>query len=97
VAGGKMKTTGTIQAGTGLWTSPNTGATNESGFSAIPAGFRRLNGTFDDIGKYGYWWSSSETNTYGAWRRDMIYMYGDVARSNFIKSDGYSVRCLRNS
>ena len=40
IAGGKMKTTGTIEAGTGLWYAPNTGATNSSGFSALPGGYR---------------------------------------------------------
>jgi uncharacterized protein (TIGR02145 family) len=49
-AGGKMKTTGTIQAGTGLWDSPKTGATNESGFSAVPAGRRYDYGTFTNVG-----------------------------------------------
>ena len=40
IAGGKMKTTGTIEAGTGLWYAPNNGATNSSGFSALPGGYR---------------------------------------------------------
>lgn len=58
-----MKSTGTIQAGTGLWNSPNNGATNESGFSAVPAGQRYSNGSlvFLDLGNSGYWWSSSGT------------------------------------
>jgi uncharacterized protein (TIGR02145 family) len=42
VAGGKMKAIGTIQGGDGLWNSPNTGATNSSGFTALPGGYRNL-------------------------------------------------------
>ncbi|MFN9116197.1 MAG: fibrobacter succinogenes major paralogous domain-containing protein, partial [Bacteroidota bacterium] len=52
VAGGKMKSTGTLQAGTGLWQEPNTDATNESGFSGLPAGYRGIDGTFNVIGFY---------------------------------------------
>ena len=96
IAGGKMKTTGTIQAGTGLWNSPNTGATNESGFSSVPAGFRFINGAFGSIGSYGYWWSSSEYYTGVAWNRFVIYDSGNVYRSDLDKSCGFSVRCLRD-
>src|SRR5574344_648159 len=55
-AGGKLKETGTIEAGTGLWYDPNTGATNETGFTALPGGDRRGSGTFLYIGDNGYWW-----------------------------------------
>ena len=54
VAGGKMKETGTTH-----WNSPNTGATNESGFTALPGGRRdSSNGAFSNVGYYGYWWSA---------------------------------------
>jgi uncharacterized protein (TIGR02145 family) len=59
VAGGKMKTTGTTGAGTGLWNGSNTAATNESGFSGVPGGGRNDAGGFNNIGANGYWWSSS--------------------------------------
>jgi uncharacterized protein (TIGR02145 family) len=96
VAGGKMKTTGTIEAGTGLWYSPNTAATNESGFSAVPAGNRHYDGTFGNIGYYGSWWSSSEYSTSNAWYRFMYCGNGNVFRDDRDKSDGFSVRCLRD-
>ena len=96
IAGGKMKSTGTIEAGTGLWYSPNTGATNESGFTAVPAGSRSLDGTFGDIGDDGYWWSSSEYGTNYAWSRDLYYGLSTVGRSNDLKNFGLSVRCLRD-
>ena len=94
-AGGKMKSTGTIEAGTGLWLTPNTGATNESGFTAVPAGVRYLDGAFSDVGHYGFWWSSSERYTSSAWYRLLVYNYGGVYRTNN-GYYGFSVRCLRD-
>jgi uncharacterized protein (TIGR02145 family) len=90
-AGGKMKSTGTQ-----YWLSPNTDATNESGFSGLPGGYRDSNGTFGGVGDYGYWWSSAEDATDGAWNRDLEYGDGDVGRNNVNKVVGFSVRCLRD-
>ena len=95
-AGGKMKSTGTIQAGTGLWDSPNTGATNESGFTAVPAGFRFGNGTFGDIGYGSYCWSSTESGTNYAWYRYLDSNASDVIRYYDSKVLGFSVRCVRD-
>jgi len=90
-AGGKMKTTDTTH-----WNSPNTGATNCSGFSGLPGGYRYADGYFDNIRLYGYWWSSTETSSTSAWSRRLLYSYSDVLRSSCSKDFGYSVRCLRN-
>jgi uncharacterized protein (TIGR02145 family) len=68
IAGGKMKSTGTQ-----YWQSPNTDATNESGFSGLPGGYRFDDGTFDYIGNYGDWWSSTEGGTNNAWGRALNY------------------------
>jgi len=96
-AGGKLKSTGTIEAGTGLWYSPNTGATNESGFTAVPAGSRIYDdGAFGDVGYNGYWWSSSESNTGYAWFRYLYYDYSGVYGFDYFKSNGFSVRCVRD-
>jgi uncharacterized protein (TIGR02145 family) len=91
VAGGKMKTTGTL-----LWLSPNTDATNESGFSGIPGGFQYNNYALNYIGEYGVWWSSSEFSTTHAWYRDLRYNSGRAFRNYYYKKTGYSVRCLRD-
>ena len=91
VAGGKMKSTGTQ-----YWSSPNTDATNESGFSGLPGGYRYNDGPFYYIGFYGYWWSSTESSTYDAWLRHLRYLNGDVYRLYPNKKDGFSVRCLRD-
>jgi len=90
VAGGKMKNT------TG-WPSPNTGATNESNFSGLPGGIRgNYNGTFTNVGSYGYWWSSTEYTIYNARNRSLNYGNGYVYSLNNNKEDGRSVRCLRD-
>ena len=95
VAGGKMKATGTLDATTGLWEDPNTGATNTSGFTALPGGYRTSIGTFYGIGSTGHWWSSTERDT-DAWYRSMAYNYSDVGRGGTGKGYGFSVRCVRD-
>ena len=91
VAGGKMKVAGTTR-----WTTPNTGATNESGFAGLPGGFRNSNGSFSNVGGAGYWWSSTEFNTTFAWLRGLYYNDGSIDRFNYNKKGGFSVRCLRD-
>jgi uncharacterized protein (TIGR02145 family) len=95
-AGGKLKATGTIEAGTGLWYDPNTGATNETGFTALPGGGRGSDGTFSDVGGGGYWWSATEVSTNYAWSRDVSCDYSGVDGYNDDKELGFSVRCLRD-
>jgi uncharacterized protein (TIGR02145 family) len=90
-AGGKMKSTGTQ-----YWLSPNTGATNESGFSGLPGGYRVSNGPFTNVGYDGYWWSSTEDFTAIAWNRGLNYSAGYAGRGNYDKTLGFSVRCLRD-
>jgi len=93
VAGGKMKTTGTT-----FWNSPNTGATNESGFSALPGGYRNFDGGFYFIRSYAFFWSATEFVSSFAWGRSLYYVSSSVFRSSdvFSKSVGASVRCLRD-
>jgi uncharacterized protein (TIGR02145 family) len=91
VAGGKMK-----EAGTAHWNSPNTGASNSSGFMALPGGLRVINGSFNSLGDYGYFWSSSENSATYAWLRLLSYGNEDVSRYNGSKEYGFSVRCLKD-
>ena len=91
VAGGKMKVAGTTR-----WTTPNTGATNESGFAGLPGGARNNGGTFNSVGSGGYWWSSTEDGTASAWGRNLGYGSGTIIRSSSLKKFGFSVRCLRD-
>ena len=90
-AGVKLKATGT-----GLWYDPNTGATNETGFTALPGGGRYFDGTFFNIGYVGKWWSATEFSTYSAWYRHMHYHASDVLRASSSKELGFCVRCLRD-
>jgi len=96
VAGGKMKSTGTIEAGTGLWHDPNTGATSESGFMAVPAGYSVYNGAFDYIGYSGYWWGSSMDYAGNVWSRYLSYYDSSVYSYCNTTYLGFSVRCLRD-
>ena len=91
LAGGKMKV-----AGTARWTTPNTGATNSSGFAGLPGGTRSSNGTFYGIGGDGFWWSSTESSAAGAWDRSLDYDYSNGYRNYNGKPGGFSVRCLRD-
>jgi len=70
--------------------------TNLSGFSGLPGGIRNNNGTYNDIGRYGDWWSATEDDTDSAWDRYLDYSHDDVGRFNSAKGEGLSVRCLRD-
>ena len=91
VAGGKMK-----EAGTSHWYSPNIGATNESGFTALPGGDRNYFGTFGNADWGGYWWSATEDISSFAWFRSLHCDLAIVYRNCDYKSNGFSVRCLRD-
>jgi uncharacterized protein (TIGR02145 family) len=91
VAGGKLKETGTTH-----WISPNTGATNESGFTALPGGYRDNFGTFSLFGYTGNWWSSTEYSASDANYRSLPYDFSNVRNSYYGKRGGFSVRCLHD-
>ena len=92
LAGGKMKSTGTS-----LWISPNKAATNESGFTGLPGGYRYKNGVFINIGYFGSWWSSLEYDNTYAWNHWLNCSLVSSEISNFSKTVGFSVRCIKNS
>jgi uncharacterized protein (TIGR02145 family) len=92
------------QAGGGMlksisgWNSPNVGATNESGFSALPGGDRNYYGVFNYSGKYGNWWSSTEYKSSPLCRSlnndngNVIAFFGQTG-----ENDGMSVRCIKDN
>ncbi len=96
VAGGNMKATGTIQEGTGLWYAPNAGATNNSGFTALPGGYRDTYGLFWDIGGSSDWWSSTESSPYSGWRHLIYSFSAETFRYSMTKDCGFYVRCIRD-
>ena len=92
VAGGKMKETGLEH-----WNSPNEGATNESGFTGLPAGYRNpTTNYFDDRGVLGYFWSSTENTNTIARTRSLYYNSSGLSSNNSLKSYGFSIRCLKD-
>ena len=91
VAGGKLKETGTTH-----WKSPNTGATNASGFTALPSGRRTNLGSFGDDGYYGNWWSATEVDSTNAWYYFLNFPSSIIYRGVYFKTDGLSVRCLKD-
>ena len=91
IAGGKMKEEGTLH-----WQSPNTGATNESGFTGLPGGYRDLDGVYHAIGRYGEWWTSTGS-TDAAWDRHLVNDITSIVRSSNDKNDGFSVRCIQDN
>lgn len=97
-AGGKLKSTGTLKDRSGLWESPNLGATNESGFSGLPGGIRYSNGAFEHIGEFGFFWSSTPTPYDAEWSfgRTLIANRSDLHRNEVPKGAGMSVRCLQD-
>lgn len=89
VAGGNLKETGTTH-----WQSPNTGAVDESGFTALPGGYRNPDGSFGFVGFYGTWWSATVGTAEIAWRMD--YSDDDFYSITVGKNPGYSVRCIKD-
>jgi uncharacterized protein (TIGR02145 family) len=90
-AGGKMKSPG-IQ----YWASPNLNATNESGFTGLPGGYRDYIGQFSDPYFYGYWWNTSEYSITNAWMWGLFSNTGILNMYNIQKTTGLSVRCLKD-
>ncbi|PID95337.1 MAG: hypothetical protein CSA95_00225 [Bacteroidetes bacterium] len=82
------------EVGTAHWQSPNTGATNESGFTALPGGCRDFFNSFLFVGSDGYWWSATERSSSDARYRYLLYFNAHASRSYENKSSGFSVRCV---
>jgi uncharacterized protein (TIGR02145 family) len=89
--GGKLK-----EAGTAHWKNPNTGATNESGFTALPGGYRYWHNRYYGIGDYASDWSSTEDGSNFAWSRTLYSVSSQIVRYNSSKRSGFSIRCVRD-
>lgn len=99
IAGGKMKDTGTTGEGDGLWSPPNTGATNESGFTALPGGARYSTGMFGGIHTLAQFWSATPTPSeilQRAWNWYMDSTTAILYRNNYSRVIGHSVRCIKD-
>jgi uncharacterized protein (TIGR02145 family) len=97
IAGGKMKAKGTIENGDGLWYSPNTEATNESRFNAIPGGLRDYSsGEFYYFGYECFFWTSTEVGNIGAACINLLDLSPGIDRFNFFSQYGFSLRCVKD-
>lgn len=94
IAGGKMKDTGTT-----FWTAPNTGATNTSGFSALPAGefdaYYSPN-VFQLLNEYAVFWTSTQISTPKARERYLAYNSAASSIYDWFKVMNYSIRCIKD-
>jgi uncharacterized protein (TIGR02145 family) len=91
IAGSKLK-----EISIKHWNSPNSGATNETSFSALPGGYRYSGGIFGGIGDIGNWWTATESSDLKAWYRSMYYSRMVVSRGNSVTTSGFNVRCIQN-
>jgi uncharacterized protein (TIGR02145 family) len=92
VAGGKLKETGITH-----WLSPNTGATNESGFNAVPSGDRiGADGSFYNIGGYAIYWTPSPSSNADAINRVLVFDKANIRLGFDNKFAGFSIRCVKD-
>lgn len=96
VAGGRLKSVRTAPNPHPRWDSPNTGATDAFGFSALPAGARGFDGNYTGIGVFTFFWTSSSFNEENAWARFFVAGSEQTASGDVDKNIGLSVRCLRD-
>jgi len=84
------------ETGTRYWASPNVGATNESGFTALPGGSRLDSTGFNDNGTRGYWWTTGESFAHFGWFRTMSYDESTLKPAYTSKTTGLSIRCIKD-
>jgi len=96
IAGGKLK-----ESGTAHWLVPNTGATNQSGFTALAGGMRNGLGNFEQIGTGAYYWSTAPNYPYDFSKTNVnsvMYNNDSIYRDpNVYIQPGYSIRCIKDS
>lgn len=88
---GKLKS-----AEKGAWHTDRSYYTNETGFSALPGGYRTHSGTFQLIGQFGHWWSATEASPTFAWKRHLSYYRDFINRNTMLKNSGLCVRCIKD-
>jgi uncharacterized protein (TIGR02145 family) len=91
VAGGKLK-----ESGSAHWISLNEASNNETGFTALPGGYRYYTGTYELIDDFGFWWSATEASASNGWYRYILSAGSAVYRHNLTKKMGASVRCVKD-
>jgi uncharacterized protein (TIGR02145 family) len=93
VAGGKLREAGFLH-----WPSPNIGATDEVGFTALPAGYRNCIGPFDgQSGSFKRYWTATELTATEAYYRYLYIQYTRFGKMNMPKNSGYAVRLIKDN
>ena len=90
-AGGKMK-----EAGTSHWLAPNTGATNSSGFTGLPGGYRSDLGSDFNFAIEGNWWTKTQIDANNAKEFYLVNTNASILPYTLLKKSGLSVRCLKD-
>ena len=88
---GKLKEAGTVH-----WKSPNTGATNETGFTALPGGLRYKDGVFSGLEYYGNFWTATQNGSNTAYYRGLGYNNTSIVRTTYDKHCGFLIRCVKD-
>ena len=91
VAGGDMKAIGTSH-----WSAPNTGATNNSGFTALPAGYLYDDSEYHSLGNVAHWWTSTQSDADAAFDRYVTFQSASATKGTYNKEVFYSCRCLKD-
>ncbi len=91
IASSRLKERGTVH-----WNIPNSGATNESGFTALPCGARGEVGQFCFLGTVGFWWSADFTSNRTAFLRGATNYSTNIFKYTYNKEYGFSVRCIKD-
>ncbi len=91
-AGGKMK-----EAGYSHWSSPNTGATNTSGFTGLPGGWKHMDNYFSEIMLNGSFWTSTEWSAASSYVKYLRSAFTNLGSTDHYKKYGYSVRCVKDT
>jgi uncharacterized protein (TIGR02145 family) len=89
--GGRLKEDGTMH-----WETPNTGAVNNTGFTALPAGIRYFEGSFASLSYFTSFWSSTEYDNNKGWYFSLYYSDAAAQMNRTSKKDGLSVRCIKD-
>ncbi len=92
IAGNQLK-----EAGTTHWTAPNEGASNSTGFTALPGGVRTDNGVFKEVGLSCFWWSATEFDMQTSWYWFLTTFSKGMGRSNYEgRKSGMYIRCIKD-
>ncbi len=91
IAGGLLK-----EKGTKHWLSPNRGATNSNGFTALPGGYCFSRGVFQYLNAYGMWWTTTDSSDRSAYYYQIGFYFSEISRLTGHKRNGCSVRCLKD-